>query len=460
MSKNIEKGTTRVSSRHHDMDEKSSSPPSPPSLLLNRTRSKILLAQQIDSDVASSESLEKFIIPVTDDPDVLETTITTTIAAPLTLSERSTASIQQHKKQRAIVESTRKSVADTQRMIASTLASTSALLARNDEVLSASASLEKKWEEFQNSYQTMMSGLIGTIAASLGVSDALGKNHEHTITSLSNVVEHIQRANNIVVLTGAGVSVTSGIPTYRDADGTWTFGSANYTPQEIATWGMYEKETAQCWDYFSDRYIMCRDAVPNASHKALALFEKWCLEQNKQFRLVTQNIDNLHRRAGSTKPLEIHGNITCVRCTNTECETSSTLMKRNDEVHLKTNENMGNVPTCLSCGFKLRPHILFFDESYNEELYKSASTLSLLGECDLLLVIGTMCTTSLPNRIVATCGARKIPIIDINPNPNDDLNCAPLLQLIEKSDAALPEILSCLQKDGGGVDCAAKKSVD
>merc|ERR1712166_661262 len=125
-----------------------------------------------------------------------------TTIAPLTLAERSTASIQQHNKQRAIVDATRKSVADTQRMIASTLASTSAQLAKNDEVISASASLEKKWEEFQNSYQTMMNGLIGSIAASLGVSDALGKKHEHTITSLSNVVEHIQRANNIVVLTG------------------------------------------------------------------------------------------------------------------------------------------------------------------------------------------------------------------------------------------------------------------
>ena len=97
---------------------------------------------------------------------------------------------------------------------------------------------------------------------------------------------------------------------------------------------------------------------------------------------------------------------------------------------------------------------MFFDESYSEDLYKAASTQAVVGECDLLLVVGTMCTTSLPNRIVATCGARKVPVIDINPNPNDKIFCAPLLQLLSKSDEALPKILLSLKKDtaGGGGD--------
>ena len=82
-------------------------------------------------------------------------------------------------------------------------------------------------------------------------------------------------ARNIAVLTGAGVSVSSGIPTYRGADGTWTLGSKNYTPQEIATYRMYSQETAECWKYFTERWNMCLTAQPNASHRALVDIERW-----------------------------------------------------------------------------------------------------------------------------------------------------------------------------------------
>ena len=104
------------------------------------------------------------------------------------------------------------------------------------------------------------------------------------------------------------------------------------------------------------------------------------------------------------------------------------------------------VPLCTECSSKMRPHVLFFDESYSEELYKIASVQKVMSVCDLLIVIGTMCNTSLPNRMIAGCGRKKIKVIDINPNANDNLTCARLMQLIYESDHALPKIITCLNK--------------
>jgi NAD-dependent deacetylase len=81
-------------------------------------------------------------------------------------------------------------------------------------------------------------------------------------------------------------------------------GSEHYKPQEIATWLMYSTKMKECWEYFTERYDMCRKAEPNVSHSTLVELEHYCVAQNKEFTLVSQNIDNLHRRAGSTNPLE------------------------------------------------------------------------------------------------------------------------------------------------------------
>jgi len=351
------------------------------------------------------------------------------------------------------------SIAETQSLIQDTLLSTAKVLKKNKGALSASETLEKRWADFQEAFQKMNNAMIDNIAASLGKEPALTGAvttlttfYEHSATSVPQVVEFIAAATNIVILTGAGVSVSSGIPTYRGSDGTWTMGSKNYTPQEIATWDMYSKETMQCWNYFTDRSNMCAKAEPNLSHTALVELENYCKTKDKHMTLVSQNIDNLHFRAGSTHLLEIHGNMKYVRCSNPECSECNALIQRNKVTHCRTDEMEGEqdgspqVPVCTTCQQPLRPHVLFFDESYSEELYKSASVQAAVSECDLLIVIGTMCTTSLPNRILATCGRRKIPIIDINPNPNQEIHCAPLLQLVAKSDIALPRIMAMLKK--------------
>ena len=215
--------------------------------------------------------------------------------------------------------SVRQSIAATQELITETLTSSKKMLASTDKILSASNELEKKWKEFQESFQKMTNAMVDNIAASLGnapdsqLNQLFGggggggggfQTYAHVPVSIPQVVDYISKATKIVVLTGAGVSVSSGIPTYRGSDGTWTMGSEHYKPQEIATWLMYSTKMKECWEYFTERYDMCRKAEPNVSHSTLVELEHYCVAQNKEFTLVSQNIDNLHRRAGSTNPLE------------------------------------------------------------------------------------------------------------------------------------------------------------
>ena len=89
----------------------------------------------------------------------------------------------------------------------------------------------------------------------------------------------------------------------------------------------------------------------------------------------------------------------------------------------------------------MRPHVLWFDEGYEEELYKSSSALRAIAKCDLLLVIGTMFQTNLPRKLLQQAAARGVPIVDVNPNPNNDILFAPLLQLVATSEEALPKVV-------------------
>lgn len=345
----------------------------------------------------------------------------------------------------------------------SVAASVNSTIQENENILSASAELEQKWKEFQDSFQNMMNAMVERIGESLRTdpksANALGlcgksdlmPIYEHREIKFDEMMSLIRSAKKIVCLVGAGLSVTSGIPTYRGADGTWTMGSKNYTPQEIATLEMYSEDTENCWAYFTERWKMCREAHPNKSHEALSELERWwnrstdaenaTLDNSRQFTLISQNIDNLHTRAGSSNLLEIHGNLSYIRCLSSDCQKSNVRLNRTAKDHSDATK----VPKCVDCGSVMRPHVLFFDECYSEELYKSSSAQAAISDADLLLVVGTMCCTSLPNRIVATAARRNIPVIDINPNKNSDLACAPLLQYVAKSDDVLPEIVSALK---------------
>lgn len=178
---------------------------------------------------------------------------------------------------------------------------------------------------------------------------------------------------NIVMLTGAGISVASGLPTFRGAGSIGEESSTKkYTSVETL-----EQDPAGLWHYFSNFRIVASQATPNAAHIALAHLEHH-LRADQSFTLITQNVDGLHQRAGSQNVIELHGNVHKTKCTNPQC----TL-----EPYSEDNLHTDSVPSCSLCGHLLRPDIVLFGE-YLSPLADWRSKRSL-RECDLFLAVGT-----------------------------------------------------------------------
>ena len=229
--------------------------------------------------------------------------------------------------------------------------------------------------------------------------------------------EFIRSNRKILVLSGAGLSADSGIPTFRDTDGFWTVGSKNYMPEEMGTFEMYQKAPLEVWKWFLYRLGICRSAQPNIGHYAIRDLE---LLFGDRFRIISQNIDGLHHRAGNSKEriYEIHGTLDVCRC-GSEC--SKTLypfpnfsMQKEDEF----TEEQKKALVCPACGNWLRPHVLWFDECYDEPFYKIDSTLRAAKECGLLLIVGTSGATTLPRAVVETALSKGAVCIDINKKTN------------------------------------------
>jgi NAD-dependent deacetylase len=256
-------------------------------------------------------------------------------------------------------------------------------------------------------------------------------------------------AGKITVLTGAGISAESGIPTFRGPEGYWTVGSKVYHPQEMATFHMFSLQPDEVWKWYLYRMGVCRQAEPNPGHRALVAMEK---QFGDRFTLITQNIDGLHLRAGNTlaRTYQIHGNVDYMRC-SVECsgavypipeavrpKSKTESFTDSDREHLR----------CPLCGARTRPHILLFDESYNEHHYHFYSSLKAAEETQLLIVVGTAGATNLPNQVAREVYRRDGFIIDVNIETN------PFAQLAqnsnrgffikESSGSALPAILNAM----------------
>jgi len=182
----------------------------------------------------------------------------------------------------------------------------------------------------------------------------------------------------ITVLTGAGISAESGIPTFRGPEDYWTVGSREYHPQEMATFQMFQKHPEEVWRWYLYRLGVCRHALPNPGHRALVEMER--LFQDR-FTLITQNVDGLHLRAGNSlkRTFQIHGNIFFMRCAGA-C--SDTLYPVPDDMRGKKRDEPLNdadraLIRCPACGGYARPHVLWFDEANNEAYFKFHSSLEV-----------------------------------------------------------------------------------
>jgi NAD-dependent deacetylase len=233
------------------------------------------------------------------------------------------------------------------------------------------------------------------------------------------LVDFARSDRQLTVLTGAGISVESDIPTFRGPGGYWQVGAKEYKPQEIATRQMFEKRPDDVWAWYLYRRGVCRKARPNRGHLALVELERLF---SGRFALITQNVDGLHSRAGSDQRqlYEIHGNIFLMRC-NRGC--SHAVYPIPEEIPAKRKgegitDGDRRLLTCPSCGHPARPHILWFDESYNEEYYHYVSALKTGTETGLLLVVGTSGSTNLPILIAQKAWRRGALIVDVNIREN------------------------------------------
>ena len=182
------------------------------------------------------------------------------------------------------------------------------------------------------------------------------------------MVETLHNAQSIAVLTGSGISAESGVPTFRDAQtGLW----ARYDPMDLATPEAFARDPRLVWEWYAWRRGLVEGAAPNSGHEALAQLERHVPE----FVLITQNVDGLHRRAGSQRIIELHGNIMRSKCSL-------------EAVILEPGEDDRDVPpSCPRCGASLRPDVVWFGEMLPQEALEEA--FESAQNCDLFFSIGT-----------------------------------------------------------------------
>jgi len=234
--------------------------------------------------------------------------------------------------------------------------------------------------------------------------------------AIRNVVE---RQGRLVVLTGAGISAESGIPTFRGPEGYWTVGAREYRPEEMATFAMFSSEPREVWQWYLYRLGVCMKAEPNAGHEAVVEMERIF---GDRFLLITQNVDGLHLRAGNSpdRTFQIHGNISWMRC-SVDC--TGEVFALPDMVRPKAKDELltgaeESALTCPRCGSRSRPHVLWFDECYDEAHYRFNSSLEAAVNADMLLIVGTSGATNLPMQVGSAAAQRGALLIDVNPEPN------------------------------------------
>lgn len=236
---------------------------------------------------------------------------------------------------------------------------------------------------------------------------------------VSHLSEFKRQSGRLVALTGAGISAESGIPTFRGKEGYWVVGSREYQPQEMATYAMFRQQPEAVWAWYLYRRGVCRAAAPNPGHLALVELERLL---GDRFLLITQNVDGLHLRAGNSpeRTYQIHGNIDYARCAD-EC--GQPLWRLPEEIPARPRgaaleEEDRRLLRCPSCGGWARPHVLWFDEYYDEEHFRFASSLRAANQAAVLLVVGTSGATNLPMQVGTQALQAGALIIDINPEPN------------------------------------------
>lgn len=219
-------------------------------------------------------------------------------------------------------------------------------------------------------------------------------------TSLTNfpieLISLLRETSKLVALTGAGVSQESGLRTFRDAQtGLWV----QYKPEDLASPAAFQRDPKLVWDWYAWRREAVKGVRPNPGHYALAEVEK----RVPLFTLITQNVDGLHRMAGSENLLELHGNIQRVRCA--DCYTVAETWEEDDD----------EVPRCQVCGGLLRPDVVWFGESLPRDQLEAA--VAAARSCDVFFSIGTSGVVQPAASLAFAAHNREAVVVEINAEP-------------------------------------------
>ncbi len=236
------------------------------------------------------------------------------------------------------------------------------------------------------------------------------------------IKDHIKDIKKIVFVTGAGISQESGIPTFRGKDGLWR----NYDAMKLATIDAFYDNPKLVWEWYNERRVNIFAAQANLGHKAIAELEKYV-----QVVVLTQNIDGLHQKAGSSEVLELHGSIVKIKCTVCDYK---------DEIMTEFSE----IPPLCKCGNILRPDVVWFGESLSQEVWQKAMICA--SQCDLMVIAGTSLVVSPANTLPIYAKQNNAILIEVNPD-STEMSSEMDLVIRNTSATALPEFVSMFREN-------------
>jgi NAD-dependent deacetylase len=227
-----------------------------------------------------------------------------------------------------------------------------------------------------------------------------------TIRGDATVADALRKATRVVVLTGAGVSAESGVPTFRDKQtGLWE----KFDATELATPYAFRRDPALVWGWYEWRRVTVLRAMPNPAHRAIAAMA----ELVPTFTLVTQNVDDLHERGGSRQVLHLHGELARPYCE--ECRESYAFPQAVPEVPFDGSRI--EPPHCATCGGRIRPGVVWFGESLPELEWAAAREAA--RNCDAFLCIGTSSLVQPAASLTDIAIRAGAVTVQVNPNPTD-----------------------------------------
>jgi len=270
-----------------------------------------------------------------------------------------------------------------------------------------------------------------------------------TAADLALALRTTPGSGSIVVVTGAGVSAASGLPTFRSGpDAIW-----RQDDVEIGTAAFFRDHPVEHWRWFLERFDGILEVEPNPAHRALAALERWQRSRaGGAFLLVTQNIDTLHEQAGSERLIKIHGSADRLRCSRAGCRlgapAGSIARDAVDLAPFLAQPSEETLPRCPECGSPLRAHALFFDELYDGHVdYGFERARRAFAEMSLALFVGTSFAVGITEIALRTTLFQRIPAWTIDPAAGEETRFPWLKTVAEPAEEALPAVCRALGID-------------